>query len=189
MRTLGPAALAALQRTPLPVALLVEMDLASAPLYLNTSGVDLVLAGITYYGAKGLGKVNAVQDTPAEIKALSFELSGVQSTSIALVLTEPVQGRPVRIKLCIFDPDTYQPLEVEMRWAGVLDVMAISDGVPGATIQVSAEHIGIDLIRASGSLYSDAEQQRLHPGDPGLQYMADQVDMRIVWPTAAFFKQ
>lgn len=185
MRTLTSAALAALQASPLPLAVLVEMDLSS-PLYLNSTSIDMVLQGATYYGTKGLGKVDTISETPAEVKALSFTLSGVPGTQIALALTEPVQGKAVRVKLAVFDSSTYQLLDVRLRWAGLLDVMAIDDGQPTATIQVTAEHAGIDLLRASPTLYSDADQRRLYPGDPSLQYMADQVDMRIVWPAASW---
>lgn len=188
MRSLSPATVAALQRSPLPLAMLVEMDLTQ-PLYLNTSGLDLVLNGRTYLGTRGLGKVEALQDSPAEVKPLRFELSGVDSTRIALARTERVQGREVRILSAIFDPDTYQPLDVRLRWCGRLDVLAVEDGVPTATLQVTAEHAGIDLLRPVTSLYSDAEQRRLHPGDPSLQYMADQAEMRIVWPAASWGRQ
>lgn len=189
MRVLTSAASAALASTPLPLAVLVEMDLASGPLYLNTASVDMTLAGVTYYGTRGLGKIDVISDTPAETKALTFELSGVPAAQIALALTEPVQGRPVRVKLAIFDPATYRLLDVDLAWAGTLDTMNIADGQPTAILQVSAEHAGIDLLRPTNSLYSDAEQQRLNPGDLGLQYMADQVDMRVVWPAATFFRQ
>jgi hypothetical protein len=185
MRTLTAAALAALQRSPIPLAVLVEMDLA-APLRLNTASLTLGINGITYYGTQGLGKIEAVQDSPAEIKPLKFELSGVPSAMIAVALAEPVQGKEARIKLAIYDPDIYQLLDVRQRWAGLLDVMAIEDGPVTATLQVTAEHAGLDLIRPLTSLYSDAEQRRLVPGDPGLQYMADQVDMRVVWPAASW---
>jgi hypothetical protein len=188
MRTLSTAAQAALLRNPVPLAILVEMDLASGNLWLNTSSLDLTIGGSVYYGTKGLGKIDAIQNTPAEIKQLQFELSGVPTTSIALVLTEPVQGKTVNIKLAIFDPDTYQVIEADLIWSGFLDAMAISDGHT-STIQVTAEHAGIDLIRPTASLYSDAEQQRLNPGDTGLQYMVDQVDVRVVWPAAAYFRK
>lgn len=188
MRTLSTAALAALQSNPVPLALLVEMDL-STPLNLNTSSLDLVLSGATYYGTKGLGKVDAVQETPAEIKPLKFELSGVPSSHIALALTEPVQGKAVRVKLALFDPSSYQIIETRLRWAGRLDVMEIEDGPQTAVIKVSAEHAAIDLIRPTVSLYSDAEQRRLYSGDPSLQYMADQAEMRIVWPAASWGKK
>ncbi len=185
MRTVSSEALAALQGSIVPMALLVEMDL-DAPLFLNTSGVDLTLGGVVYYGTKGLGSVGAVRDTAAEVAQLQFELSGVTSEIIATALGTTVQGKPVRIKVAIFDPATYQVLDQRLRWAGILDVMAISDGPDASVIRVSAEHCGIDLLRPGGSIYSDAEQRRLYPGDPSLQFMADQVDQRVVWPAASW---
>ena len=186
MRTLTAAETAALQRNPLPLAVLVEMDLASGALNLNTASLDLAIGGVTYYGTRGLGKIDQVQDTPAEIRSLKFELSGVPSTAVALALSEPVQGKAVRIKLAILDPDTYAVLGTHLVWAGRLDVMAIEDGPATATLQVSAEHAAIDLLRTTPSLYSDAEQRRLYSNDPSLQYMADQVDMRVIWPAASW---
>jgi hypothetical protein len=189
MRILSVAAQTALRSSPLPLAVLVEMDLLSAPLNLNTTSSTLTIGGTTYLGTLGVGKIDAMADTPAEVKALSFELSGVPAAQIALALTEPVQGRAVRVKLAIYDRATYQVLATDLRWAGVLDTLNISDGQPTATLQVTAEHAGIDLLRPLNALYADAEQQRLVPGDTGLQYMADQVDMRVIWPTADFFKK
>lgn len=192
MRTLAPIASAALAMSPLPLALLVEMDLAQ-PLALCTAGVNLTLAGATYIGIGPLGKIDPMQDTAGDVRALSFTLSGVPSSMIALALTEPVQGKAVRVKLAIFDAVTLAVLDVRLRWAGWLDVMTISDaagdGAGAATVSVTAENGGIDLIRPGSSLYSDAEQQRLYPGDVFLQYLADQIDQRIVWPAAAYFKR
>jgi len=189
MRTLSSPALAALAGTVVPIAVLVEMDLQSGNLYLNTASVDLTLFSVTYYGTKGLGRIDAATDIAAEAKGLGFELSGVPATQIALALTEPVQGKAVRVKLAIFDPATYQIIAVDTRWSGFLDTMTIIDAQPTATIKVNAEHAGIDLFRPFNSVYSDAEQQRLNAGDTGLQFMSDQVDMRIVWPTADWFKK
>ena len=187
MRTLIAGAATALQQPTVPLAVLVEMDLDSGFLYLNTSSLDLTTGGHTYTGTSGMGKIDTLADSPAEAKALSFELSGVPSSLVSLALTEPVQGRKVKISLGIFDPSTYALLQVHERWAGKLDVMTIVDGPgPTATLKVTAEHIGIDLLRPTNSLYSDAEQKRLHPGEPSLQYIADQVDMRVIWPAATW---
>lgn len=185
MRTLTSAALAALSRSPLPLAALVEMDL-TAPLNLNTGSLALTLNGTSYLGTAGLGKIEAIQETASEIRQLKFEMSGVPSTSISLALGEPVQGKAVRIKLAIFDPDTYQVLDTRLRWAGKLDVMSINDGAGTAVLSITAEHAGIDLLRPATSLYSHAEQQRLHPGDLFFQYVADQADMRVTWPAASW---
>ena len=185
MRTLTTAALAALQSNPLPMALLIEMDLTS-PLYMCTAGINLVIGGQTYLGIGTLGRIDAVQDSPAEIKPLKFELSGVPSSMIALALAEPVQGTAIRVKTALFDPTTYQIIETRLRWQGQLDVMAIEDGIPTATVQVNAEHSAIDLLRTSASYYSNAEQRRLYSNDPSLQYVAGQAETKIVWPAASW---
>jgi hypothetical protein len=192
MRTLTAPTLAALAGSTLPIGLLVEMDL-TIPLYLNSANIDLTLAfngtTITYIGTKGLGKVEAIRETPAEVAQLRFELSGVPATSIALALAEPVQGKAVRIKRAVFDPATYQLLDVRLRWAGTLDVMSISDGPGAATISVTAEHAGIDLLRPVTSLYTQSDQQRQAPGDLAFQFVSDQADMRVVWPAASWGRQ
>jgi hypothetical protein len=188
MRSLSTAAAAALSGAVVPVAILVEMDLTE-PLFLNTSSLDLVIAGVTYYGAKGLGKIGAIQETSAELPKITFELAGVQPTMISLALQEPVQGKAVRIKLAIFDPATGALLDVRMRYAGWLDVMSIADGRETATINVSSECAALDLLRPSGIFYNDSDQQALTPGDLAFQYVNDQVEQRIVWPAASFFKK
>jgi hypothetical protein len=187
MRILSAQALAALQSRSVPLAILVEMDL-SAPLYLNTSPVNLVINGATYYGTRGMGRINAIAESPSEMKQLQFELSGAPSSMVALALAEPVQGKAVRIKTAIFDPSTYQIVDAQLRWGGQLDVMSIIDQPPSCTLQVSAEAAGIDFSRPGNSPYTSDEQQRLYPGDLALQFLADQVEQRIIWPSAEFFK-
>lgn len=188
MRTLSAPALAALLRSPLPIALLVEMDITST-VYLCTAGINLVVDGITYLGTGTLGRIDAVQESPAEIKPLRFELSGVPSGQIALALAEPVQGKAVRIKIAVLDPDTYQVIESRLRWQGRLDVFAIEDGPDTATLMCSAEHAAIDLLRTATVMYSDSEQRRLYSNDPSLQFLADQAEQRLVWPAASWGRQ
>jgi hypothetical protein len=188
MLILTPAAAAAIQNRNCPLAVLIEMDLSS-PLFLNTGGINLSYGGSTYYGAKGLGTIDTIKDTASEIANLKFQLAGVSQSLIALALGEPVQGKSVRIKLAIFDPVTYQILDVSMRWAGRLDVMNLTTGAGQGTITVSAEHAGIDLVRPGNSLYTNAEQQMLHPGDLAFQYLDEQIDQKIVWPAATWGRQ
>lgn len=189
MRIYSAPALAALQSGALPKALLVEMDLSSA-LNLNTTSLDITLSGITYYGTKGLGRIEPwTESGSGEVRGLKFELSGVLQSSIALALAEPVQGKAVRIKQVLFDPDTYQPIDVRQRWAGMLDVMEIDESGDSCTISVTAEHAGIDLTRPTTVLYSHADQQSIDPTDMAFQFVADQVEQRIVWPASDYFKQ
>lgn len=188
MRILSAPTLAVLAGPLVPIALLVEMDLSSQVL-LNSANVDLTLSGLTYLGTRGLGKVEAIKETPAEVAQLKFEMSGVPSAQLALALAEPVQGKDVRIKFAIFDPATYQVLDATLRWAGKLDVMVIADGPDTSTVAVTAEHAGIDLLRPVSSVYSNAEQQRLAPGDLFCQYVSDQAEQKIIWPAASWARR
>jgi hypothetical protein len=188
VRMLSPAAMAALAGPVIPIAALVEMDLTE-PLFLNSSGMNLVLDGNTYLGLGDLGQIDAITETSAELPQVKFTLSGVDPTMLSLALQEPVQGKAVRVKFAIFDPSSGALLDVRMRYAGFLDVMAISDGKDSATIAVTSESAMLDLLRPGGLLYSDADQQALNPSDLSMQYINDQVEQKLVWPAASFFRR
>lgn len=186
MRTLSAPAAAALFGAVVCLAILVEMDLTE-PLNLNSSSLDLVIGGITYKGTGGLGQIDAITETSAELPKIGFTLSGVEPTLISLALQEPVQGKAVRIKIALFDSTTGALLDSRLRYAGYLDTMAISDGRDAATITVTSESATLDLLRPTGLYYNDDDQQALHPGDLSMQYVNDQVDQKIVWPASHYF--
>lgn len=188
MRTLNTAGVAALSASVVCAAILVEMDLTQ-PLNLNTSSLSLTINGITYSGVGGLGQIDAITESAGDLPRLNFTMAGVQPTSIALALTEPVQGSAVRVKIALFNSATGALIDVRQRYAGYLDVMSLSDGGSSATIGVSSESAMLDLLRPAGLYYNDIDQQALNPGDQAFQYVNDQVDQKIVWPSAAFFKK
>lgn len=188
MRTLSTAAAAALAGQCVPVAILVEMDLTD-PLNLNTSSLDLTIGGTTYFGTGALGQIDPITETSSEIPQVGFTLAAADPTMISLALQEPVQGKAVRIKLAIFDPSTGALLDSPLRYAGNLDTMSISDGRDSASIKVTSESVLLDLLRPKGLYYNDLDQQSLAPGDLAFQFVNDQVEQKIVWPTAAFFQK
>lgn len=188
MRSLTTAGAAALTGQVIVVAILVEMDLTSQ-LLLNTSSLSLVINGATYSGVGGLGQIDAVTETPNDYPKVRFTLAGVQPTSISLALTEPVQGKAVRIKMALFDSATGALVDVRTRYAGYIDVMSIVDAPNSASISVTSESAMLDLMRPANSFFNDSDQQLLSPGDLAFQYVNDQVEMRIVWPSAAFYRK
>jgi hypothetical protein len=188
MRTISTAGATALSNAVVCMAMLVEMDLTQ-PLNLNTSSLSLVLGGVTYSGVGGLGQIDAITESSGDLPRLNFSLAGVQPSAISLALSEPVQGAAVRIKMAVFDSATGAPIDVRQRYAGYLDVMSVSDGKDSATLSVSSESAMLDLIRPTGIYYNDIDQQALNPGDLAFQYVNDQVDQKIVWPSAKFFEK
>ncbi len=188
MRTLTSGAASALQASSVSIALLVEMDLTE-PLFLNSSRMTLTIGGTDYLGLGPLGQVAPIRETSAELPQLGFQLSGVPPDMVALMLAEPVQGKAVRVKTAIFDPATGAVLDVALRYAGLLDVMGMSDGLESASISVSSESITLGLLRPTGQYFNDSDQQALHPGDLAFQYVNEQAEEKITWPAASFWKK
>ena len=189
MRTLSPEALAALAAGTVIMALLVRVDLDGGPLCLNSSRLTLTVGGEDYVGAGHLGEVGPIPGQPGEMPRLQLAMSGVQPAHVSMVLTEPVRGRDVRISLALFPAAGGAPLDVQLLYLGQGDVLALSRGDGSATVTLATESGVRDLLRPCGLLYTHADQQRLHPGDMGLQYVSAQVEQRIVWPSREFFEK
>ena len=193
MRTLGSPTIAALSAKNVGIAQLVELDL-DTPWFVNTTAWDLRWLGQPYLGTFGVGQIDTIEDTPGDIKGLKFALPAVIDADLATALIGMPMGRGARLFTAIFDPTTYQVIDAVLEWAGRLDVTQIgetpaADGKGTSAIQVSAEHIAIDLLRPGGLLYSNADQQRLYPGDRSFEYVVDQSEAKITWPSASYFRK
>lgn len=193
MRTLSSPSLLALADPNTAIAQLVELDLD--PVWnVNTTGWDLIYGGTTYLGTYGAGKIDTIEDTPGDIKGLTFELPAVIDADLATALIGMPMGREARLYTAIFSTTTYQIIETVLEWAGRLDVPQIGESVDGegkgsSVIRVSAEHIAIDLLRPGNLLYSNADQQRMYPGDRSFEYVVDQSEAKIIWPAASYFRR
>ena len=187
MRTLTAPIISALAARPVGIAQLVTMYLTST-VYLNTTAWSLSWNGNTYLGAANVGLIEVIEDAPGEIKGLSFQLTGVGSANLALALAEPVQGKRVVVETVIFNASSVV-VDAMVEWEGRLDVMTIQEEGGSATITATAEHIGIDLLRPANSLYSNAEQQRLHASDKFCEYIIDQAEQPLIWPSASFWRK
>jgi hypothetical protein len=188
MRSLTTAGAAALTGQVIAMAILVEMDLTSQ-LLLNTASLSLTINGLLYSGVGGLGQIDTITEKPGDFPKVRFTLAGVQPTSISLALSEPIQGKAVRIKLALFDSASGALIDSRVRYAGYLDVMSIVDGKDSAAISVTSESAMLDLLRPANLYFNDADQQTLNPGDLAFQYVNDQVEQKLVWPSAAFYKK
>lgn len=191
MRTLNTDGQALLNRIiageQIPVVQLFEAVLDTATLRYNTSGVPLVWSGHTWlptalrvdpisYGANG------------EIDQLAFVLPGVDSDQLSLALSEPVDGRSVRIYDALVDPATGTVADAPLAWAGTLNIPSLADG-PQAAVSWTAEHRAVQALRPKPSRYTNDEQQRLYPGDTCLNFDPATDAAPLAWPAASYFKQ
>lgn len=192
MRSLSGSVLAALAAGHVVRVQLVLIEFPSGDVALNTSNWDISYGGKLYRGAYGLGAVSTVSDAPGgAVKGITLELISGDSGTIALALddADEVQGAPVTIRTAIFDPETYQVLDAPVDFAGQCDVMQISEGASSVSITVTAESRAVDLLRSNPSTYTDGDQRALYAGDRAFEYVVDQTDKPVVWPSREYYQQ
>lgn len=166
--------------------LAVELDFPSGVVRVNGSPADITIAGQTHIGVGGLGGVSVAEES-AELRSydLTLTLSGVPRDSVALALAEAYQGRAGTVWEVPFDA-SWQPIDPFVVFRGRMDQMSIAIGET-ATVSIVLRNRLADWERAQELRYTDEDQQRLHPGDKGLQFVPATVERDIVWPAASYW--
>lgn len=188
MRSISGPAGAALASGRVALVLLVEMQL-STTIRLASSAVTITWSGFDWIGAGSLGAVEEVADVAGEHKPLRFVLSGVPSANLSIALQEPIRDKPCIVRMAVLDPDTHAVLDAPVVWTGTLDQMPVTLSGETCTIAVVAEHAGVAYARPKPLRYTDADQQRLYPGDTSLRFVVDQAQHQDVWPAASYFRR
>lgn len=165
---------------------LVEMQLATGTLYICGAAHDVSWGGNTYISARGLGQIDAIEETDAEIRGLAFTLQGVTPDIIALALSDQSQGRPVIVRLAVLNGTS---LEVDANvWSGLIDTLQIVDG-PEPSVRVTAEHRMVTWQSPQIVRFSDADQERIAPGDRFFDQAERTATAVLVWPNKTFFER
>lgn len=190
MRTINSAGLALLARAQageqLPVVQLVRIDFAAATVYLTTAGGPITWSGQTWEPA-GLGAIEPVEDTSAEMPPLRFTMPGLNPDQLYVALEPGTEGSAVRVYDALIDPDTGACEDAVLAWSGTLNVPELVDGEQ-ADLTVTAEHRGMLAIRPKPSRYTDDEQRRLYPGDTSLDFDPATDAKPLVWPAASYWR-
>ncbi len=188
MIVLSAPALTALSQETVTIVQLILFQFSSGPLGLNTSNWDFVYGGVTYRGAYGLGTMSAIEDSPEEVKGLSFQLAGDSADMVALALDDSGtwQGTPIIVRTAILDSN-FQIVEAPLAWTGEGDTMTIEEANDQTIVTATAESSATSLLRKRPLLYNDPDQQRLYPGDKGMEYMVSQADKPVVWPSKEWY--
>jgi len=187
MRSLAAPVVAVLNGQTVLMVQLVYLGFA-LPIGLNLSTYDIDFGGMTYKGAGAIGAVSEIDDSPGEIKGLSFSLAGVDPAYIALALDDAavVQGTPCYIRTALLDAN-FQVVDAPLDWAGRLDTMSITEDGETCTISVTAESTAVDLLNGYPTTYSDADQRAIDPTDRAFEYLSGQIGQPVVWPTRQWF--
>jgi hypothetical protein len=167
------------------LAFLAELNFAAGAVRFWTGRVNLSWGGHTWTGAGEFGGVSPVEEmTDIGAPGITLSLNGVSSSLMTLALADGYRGRSCKLWVVIVD-DSNAVVYAYQNFAGRMDVMKITDSGDTCSISLQVENRLIDLKRPRNLRYTDQEQQRLFPGDLGLQYSAKIAEQPIYWGIAS----
>lgn len=186
-RGVNPTALANLTARYVADFPLIEMQLASGTVRIAGLSFPVDWNGFTWLPDRGLGQIETIKESGAEIAGLSFVLSGATPALISGALTENVRGRTIIVRNATVN-GTVVSVD-ENVWIGQLDTLSIQDSKDTAQIRVTAEHRLVYWQSPHPVEFSHAAQQLVDPTDTFFSRMADLANATIVWPNKEFFKR
>ncbi len=181
-RSITPAVSGEVASPRVTVVLFAEFLFDSGPLRVWSGIGETVWSGVAWTGAGDLGAVSAVTEA-AEVRAdsLTFSLSGLPASTIAVALSEPYQGRTCRLHLGFLDAAGAVIADPVTVFVGRMDVMTVTEERGKAVLAVVAENRLIDLDRPRIRRYTDQDQKSEYPNDRGFEYVAAMQEKKITW--------
>jgi hypothetical protein len=172
-------------------AVLVHFDFLDDPRYVHI-GYGPFRTGtgenvIEWSGIGTAGTISGIEDARGGTAPVAtFTLSGVDPKIITSVFnsTFAVKGRDVTVFVQFMDRETRQNLDEPLAiYSGVMDVMSVSMSGPSQRIvSLTAETLFSRRTKALWGNLSDRDQQRLYPGDLGLDHIATMPFKSVDWP-------
>lgn len=148
---------------------------------------DIVYNSVSYTATGNLGKISQIKEaTGIKASGVDITLSGIKSEVVALALTKKYINRKVYIYQAVVDEAwNFDSTKCKLAFLGSIDNIAGSSGnSPSFTIAVKSRLA--DWERSRNLKYTDADQQKLYPGDKGMEYIPQLAQKKIVWPKAKF---
>jgi len=140
----------------------------------------------TYLGA--IGSVGTVEESDElDPSDYAITIGSADLTILSAFLSEPSINRPVTCYQALINDDqsfveSGADLGPWIYFKGSMQPSSITDGFE-PLIEVPVKDELADWDREITSLYTDAEQQRLHPGDLCLENVSNMAGATIIWPT------
>lgn len=171
-------------------AVLVRFDFTTAPRNLWLGAGKLWAGGEYWDGLGELGSVSGIESAiGGTAPVATFRLSGVDAALVpaALASATEVKGRDVTVYLQFFDDEQQTLDEPFSIYAGTLDVMRINaQGSELRTIEVTAETLFARRAMPPWGYLTDRDQQKLFPGDRGLEHVPFMISRTVNWPSFVF---
>jgi hypothetical protein len=162
--------------------LMAELEFDSGVTRLWNGIGSVTIEGNEFIGVGSLGSISPITET-AQIKStgLDFTMAGVDSTLLALALTEDYQERAATLWLGFMDPDDNSYIDRLQIYKGRMDVMTIEEAGDTSVISVSTESILVGLERARERRFTDEDQKTQYPNDKGFEFVASLQQKDVAW--------
>lgn len=182
-----PATVAAVLRgETIRVGTLVHFDFRTQPMRLWIGHGLLETGGQTWSGLGEFGSISGIESAlGGSAPVVTFGLSGVDPALVskALGASDEVKGRDATIFLQFFTDDLRTLDNPYAIWAGTMDVMKAKANGPGVrTVEMTAETLFTRRSIPPFGYLADRDQQRLFPGDRGLEQVPAMASKTVTWP-------
>lgn len=163
-----------------------EMQFASGTVRAWNGVGNITVFGNVFSGVGHFGGCESISESgdlaPANV---TLTLSGVPSDLISTALSDAYRGRFVFVWIGFMSGLGGSLLATPYQiFGGRMDTMVIDDSGDTSTISINCENMLTDLNRPRTSRWTNEEQQRLFPGDRGLEYIATLPEKPLNWGLA-----
>lgn len=183
----------------------VEMRFDEGTVRFWTGAGNIVISGITYYGAGNLLDISVVEETAdLSVRGIELKLSGISDETLTSALTSDYQGRVCTLgfgalttssllkedgDFLLLEDGSKITLElltggVNTVFVGYMDMMNITEDGETSIITLTVENRLVTLERARVARYNDGYQQSIYPGDVGLEFVEPLQEKEIIWGSA-----
>jgi len=151
--------------------LFVDIDAASGPVRAHTGLGERPFAGVTYQGIGEFGGIGDVVENEGDSPAqLNLTLKMLDSTVIAMVMNEELEGREVAVHLALLDENKRIEHEIPHIFDGNITKGTIKRGDVAKQIPYILNLTCGDWLDrwnqpADNARTTNAAQQDMHPGD------------------------
>lgn len=185
MKSISVSQQAALKRAHNAPILFVEVDWPEGLERYATSAANFSWNGFVWTGVGDLVDISPVTDKETtEATGVRFTIAVVGSARVAQALATKCQGRRLTMWFGTINPDTMQLDDTPVvEFEGLLDSPQLVDGET-STMSITAESRMASLLGSSIRRYTDADQQKRHPGDTFCKFSAVMAERLILFPSA-----
>lgn len=187
MRSLTAQQSAAIDAGVVHPVYMVRLDFASGMVAAHSAVGTIAYAGDDYIGVGQYGGITPIgEGAELERRTVTLSLTGIPGNTqdlIDVAMSQNYQGRDGRIYISLLD-DSYQLIDdPRMIFRGRIDTCSVQIGEI-ASVACTLESRLADWDRARITRYTNQDQQTQYPGDLGLEFISQMVELELRWGIA-----